>query len=67
MQGLMIRVFGEVYVAFDNKSDCFVAIKKVKEEVDENGLKVLRNCYSRYVVRYYDVVREEGELWVGVG
>ena len=67
MQSLMISVFGEVYVAFDNKSDCFVAIKKMKEEVDESGLRALKNCYSPYVVRYYDVVREEGELWVCVG
>lgn len=67
MQSLMISVFGEVYVAFDKKSDCFVAIKKMKGEVDESGLRALKNCYSPYVVRYYDVVREEGELWVCVG
>lgn len=67
MKSLMIRVFGEVYVAFDNKSDCFVAIKKMKGEVNESGLKALKNCFSRYVVRYYDVVCEEGELWVCVG
>lgn len=67
MQSLMISVFGEVYVAFDKKSDCFVAIKKMKGEVDESRLKALKNCFSRYVVRYYDVVREEGELWVCVG
>lgn len=67
MRSLMISVFGEVYVAFDNKSDCFVAIKKMKEEVDESGLRALKNCYSPYVVRYYDVVREEDELWVRAG
>ena len=60
--------FGEVFVALDKKSNDLVAIKRVKpllnEDRLENEWKLLRECQSRYIVRYYDVLRIEGELWV---
>ena len=60
--------FGEVFVALDKKSNDLVAIKKVKpllnEDRLENEWKLLKECQSRYIVRYYDVLRREGELWV---
>ena len=60
--------FGEVFVALDKASNDLVAIKKLKVVLDENEIvsesKLLKECQSRYIVRYYDVLRREGELWV---
>ncbi len=60
--------FGEVFVALDKSSNDLVAIKKVKMVLDDNEIvsesKLLKECQSRYIVRYYDVVEREGELWV---
>ena len=60
--------FGEVFVALDKKSNNLVAIKTVKpllnEDRLENEWKLLKECQSCYIVRYYDVLRREGELWV---
>ena len=60
--------FGEVFVALDKSSNDLVAIKKLKVVLDENEIvsesKLLKECQSRYIVRYYDVVEREGELWV---
>ena len=60
--------FGEVFVALDKTSNDLVAIKKLKVVLDENEIvsesKLLKECQSRYIVRYYDVVEREGELWV---
>ena len=62
------RGFGEVFVALDKKSNDLVAIKKVKpllnEDELENEWKLLKECQSRYIVRYYDVLRREAEFWV---
>ena len=61
--------FGEVYVAKDRMSNDLVAIKKVKmvmeDEQIENESRLLRECQSPLIVRYYDVLKREGELWVG--
>ena len=60
--------FGEVFVALDKSSNDLVAIKKLKMVLDDNEIvsesKLLKECQSRYIVRYYDVVEREGELWV---
>ena len=60
--------FGEVFVALDKTSNDLVAIKKLKVVLDDNEIvsesKLLKECQSRYIVRYYDVVEREGELWV---
>ena len=60
--------FGEVFVALDNSSGDLVAIKKVKTTANDDTIKsesqLLKECQSRYIVRYYDVLRREGELWV---
>ena len=60
--------FGEVFVALDKSSNDLVAIKKLKVVLDENEIvsesKLLKECQSRFIVRYYDVVEREGELWV---
>ena len=60
--------FGEVFVALDKSSNDLVAIKKLKMVLDDNEIvsesKLLKECQSRYIVRYYDVLRMESELWV---
>ena len=62
------RGFGEVFVALDKESNDLVAIKRVKMVMEGTGieteLELLKECQSRYTVRYYDVLRREGELWV---
>ena len=61
--------FGEVFVALDKTSNDLVAIKRVKVMTDDDAIanesKMLKECQSRFIVRYYDVLRREGELWVG--
>ena len=60
--------YGEVFVALDKKSNDLVAIKRVKMVMEDEEIasesKLLKECQSRFVVRYYDVLRREGELWV---
>ena len=61
--------FGEVFVALDKTSSDLVAIKKVKVTMSDADIegewRLLRECQSRYIVRYFSVVRIESELWVG--
>ena len=68
MERISDRGFGEVFVALDTKSNDLVAIKRVKpllnEDKLENEWKLLKECQSRYIVRYFDVLRREGEFWV---
>ena len=60
--------FGEVFVALDNSSGDLVAIKKVKTTANDDTIKsesqLLKECQSRYIVRYHNVLRMESELWV---
>ena len=60
--------FGEVFVTLDKASNDLVAIKRVKMVMEDEEIasesKLLKECQSRYIVRYYDVMRREGELWV---
>ena len=62
------RGFGEVFVALDKSSNDLVAIKKVKVIVHNNEIesetRLLRECRSRYIVNFYDMLQTEGELWV---
>ena len=64
----MSRGVGEVYLAMNRKSKGLVVMRKVK--IDENSsrleteLSLLKKCQSRYTVRYYDVLRKDGYLWV---
>ena len=63
------RAFGEVFVALDKTSNDLVAIKRVRVMTEDDAIanesKMLKECQSRFVVRYYDVLKREGELWVG--
>ena len=62
------RRFGEVFAALDKTSNDLVVIKRVKMVMEGTGieteLELLKECQSRFIVRYYDVLRREGELWV---
>ena len=57
-----------MFAALDKTSHMLVAIKKVKLLSDDKRIEkeseLLKECQSRYIVRYYDVLRREGELWV---
>mgnify|MGYP002572692094 CR=1 FL=1 len=60
--------FGEVFVAMDNTSNDLVAIKKLRLCMEpgqvENESRLLKECKSKFIVRYFDVIRSESELWV---
>ena len=67
--GIRISGFGEVFKALNNISHDLVAIKKVKLLSDDKRIEkeseLLKECQSRYIVRYYDVMQREREMWVG--
>ena len=60
--------FGEVFVAMDSTSNDLVAIKKLRLCMEpgqvENESRLLKECKSKFIVRYFDVIRSESELWV---
>ena len=62
------RAFGEVFVALDKTSNDLVAIKRVKMVMEDDQIKseskLLKECQSRYIVHYLDVIASESELWV---
>lgn len=62
------RGFGEVYVAKDGVSNDLVAIKRVRVMTNslslESESRLLKECVSKYIVRYCDVVMKDNELWV---
>ena len=66
--GFRISGFGEVFKALDTISHDLVAIKKVKLLSDDKRIEkeseLLKECQSRYIVRYHSVLRMESELWV---
>ena len=68
MEWIRVRGFGEVFVALDKSSNDLVAIKRVKMMMEDSEIasesELLKECQSRYIVRYYDVLRRGGELWV---
>ena len=55
----------------DTASHDLVAIKKVKMVMNEGEIpsesQLLKEFKSKFIVRYYDVIRNESELWVGDG
>ena len=64
------RGFGEVYLALDKKSNDQVVVKRVQMKMDDstvqNEVKMLKECGSKYIVRYYDLVKVGNEVWVRV-
>ena len=57
-----------MYVALDKASNDYVAVKRVQMKVDEatvqNESKMLKECGSKYIVRYFDLVKMGNEVWV---
>ena len=60
--------FGEVFLALDKVKHELVVIKKVKSwgitEYDESEFRLLKECESPYVAKYYDILQREREVWV---
>ena len=58
-------------MALDTASHDLVAIKRVKMVMNEgespSESQLLKEFKSKFIVRYYDVIRNESELWVGDG
>ena len=52
-------------VALDKTSNDLVAIKKVKMVMNDSDMdgesRLLKESRSRFIVRYYDVLRREGD------
>ena len=67
---ITVSTYSEAFVALDTISNKRVVVKKVKlgnEERDtEKESELLRQCQSPLIVRYYDVLRKESELWVSL-
>lgn len=60
--------FGEVFLALDRTSNELVAVKKTKiiatpDEVMKES-RILKECKSKFIVRYFDVVKQMSEFWV---
>ena len=57
-----------MFVALDKISNDLVAIKRVKMVMEDTGieteLELLKECQSNFLVRYYDVLKREKEIWV---
>ena len=57
-----------MFIALDKSSNDLVTIKRVKMMMEDDQIasesKLLKECQSRYIVRYYDVMKMESELWV---
>ena len=57
-----------MYVALDKASNDYVAVKRVQMKVDEstvqNESRMLKECGSKYIVRYYGIVSSRNENWV---
>ena len=57
-----------MYVALDKASNDYVAVKRVQMKVDEsrvrNESRLLKECGSKYIVRYFDLVKVGNEMWV---
>ena len=61
--------FGDVYKAFSKVDGDYVAIKKAKGLTPNETLRsesaMLKDCNSKYVVRYIDAFQNGDEFWVG--
>ena len=64
------RKRGDVLVATDTTSNELVTIRKMKGLWDEGQIesvsKRLKECESPFVMKCYDVIHKENELWVRV-
>ena len=57
-----------MYMALDKRANELVAIKRVRLFERGDSLmkesELLKSCISRYIVRYYDALMKDNELWV---
>ena len=65
------RGYGDVFVAQDKVSYNQVALKKIHLATNggefEGEAELLKSCESNFIVRYYNLVHLESELWVTHG
>ena len=65
----MASGFGEVFKALDTVANDYVAVKKIRAVKSDARIQsegnLLKKCNSKYVVRYYDVIQNGNEIWVG--
>ena len=58
-----------MYKAFSKVDGDYVAIKKANLTVSDEELRsesaILKDCNSKYVVRYIDAFQNGSEFWVG--
>lgn len=58
-----------MYKAFNKVRGEYVAIKKAKGFAPDEALRLesamLKNCNSRYIVRFIDAFQNGDEFWVG--
>jgi serine/threonine protein kinase len=60
--------YGSVWKAIHTKSNVVTAVKKVPIENDLNDLlneiKIMKQCSSPYIIKYYGSYYKESELWI---
>ena len=60
--------FGEVFDALNKITNERVVIKKMRlvpnQKTVEKECQLLKECQSSFLVRCYDVLKRNGELWV---
>lgn len=60
--------FGEVFDALNRTTNERVIIKEMKLLPNLNTMEkecqLLKECQSNFLVRYYDVLKRDSELWV---
>ena len=57
-----------MFRAVESRSRDFVALKRIKMAVSSSQLQsestLLKECNSKYIVRYYGVISSRNENWV---
>ena len=59
--------FGAVYVALNKVSNELVAVKRISVPPNAGPLvepELLKDCQSGYIIRYYDMICKDNEIWV---
>lgn len=64
----MNRSFGEVFDALNRTTNERVIIKEMRlvpnQKTVEKEYQLLKECQSSFLVRCYDVLKRDSELWV---
>ena len=67
-EGLKCSSSGEVYKALDVKGNRVVVMRRIRMDGSGvYGMDAQKECHSPYTVNWYDVFRNQNELWVWMG